>query len=190
MHDMPDNNGPILGESAPFFQKRKGEGRVIFEKLQGSWVILFSHPEDLLTVFKTRTMSYILCKRRVKAVAISDRPSPDASSGRNIFGKYMVKHSLTVIDDEDNEIAKRYGLYSASGSVPLKGVFVVDPKSILRIKLFFSQETERDFTEILKLVDALQTADKQQRQKIQEAGSKGFKLKLNNLIMQDIPEKR
>ena len=191
MHDMSENRrGPVLGEPAPFFKATKKEGGIRLDKLKGSWVILFSHPDDLLPIFETRTIKYVLCKRRINAVAIGCNHSPQATSETSFFEKYMVKHSLTIIDDADNQVAISYGLDSADEDSSVKGVFVIDPKSNLRMKLFFPIDTERDFMEILKLVDALQVAEKQNKQKKQTAGIKGLKLKLNRLIMPGITGKQ
>ena len=166
MHNMfEDITGPVLGAAAPFFETAKKEDGVTIDNFRGSWVILFSHPDDLMPVFKTRTINYILCKRRIKAVAIGHRESLDIMSPGNFLKKYMVNHSLTVIDDGDNQIAMKYGLDCSDNGGSAKGVFVIDPKGYLRIKLFYSLKTERDFTEILKLVDALQSADRQSKHK-------------------------
>ena len=191
MHDMLENRkGPVLGEIAPFFKTAKKEDGVSLERFKGSWTILFSHPNDLLPIFKTRTIKYVLCKRKIKAVAIGSNLSPDTTSENNFLDKYVVKHSLAIIDDAGSRVAKSYGLDSADETSSVKGVFVIDPQSHLRMKLFFSMDTERNFTEILKLVDALQDAEKQSKQKNHAAGSKGFKLKLNRLILPSITGKQ
>jgi peroxiredoxin 2/4 len=179
MHDKLENKkGPVLGSPAPFFEADKKDGKITIDDFKGNWVILFSHPDDLFSVFKTRTINYILCKRRIKAVAVGRRYSPDATLAANFIEKYIVNHSLTVIDDVDGQIVQRYGLDSAGNGASEKGVFVIDPAGNLRMKLFFPMETERDFTEILKLVDALQIADKQNKQKKQSAKVKNFKAKI------------
>ena len=102
----------------------------------------------------------------------------------------MVKHSLSIIDDADNCVARSYGLDSSDEKSSAKGIFVIDPKGNLRMKLFFSMNAERDFPEILKLVDALQDAEKQGKQKKQADANKGFKLKLNRLAMPNLTWKQ
>jgi peroxiredoxin (alkyl hydroperoxide reductase subunit C) len=67
-----------------------------------------------------------------------------------------------MVDDSDKGIAKSYGLCGGPGyPEDTKGVFVIDRKGILRIKLYFSLTAERNLYEILKLVDTLQAADRQ-----------------------------
>lgn len=178
MHDILENGkGPVLGSPAPFFEAEKKDGKITIDDFKGNWVILFTHPDDLLTVFKTRTINYILCKRRIKAVAVGRRYSPDATLAGNFIDKYIVNHSLTIIDDVDGQIVMRYGLDSAGSDSSEKGVFVIDPAGKVRMKLFFPMGAERDFTEILKLVDALQVAGNQNRMKKQPA-KKSFKAKI------------
>jgi peroxiredoxin (alkyl hydroperoxide reductase subunit C) len=160
-----DITGPMLGAIAPFFETTKKEDRITMDNFKGSWVILFTHPDDLIPVFKTRTINYILCKRRIKAVAIGHKESLDTMSSGSFLKNYMVNHSLAVIDDGDNQIALRYGLECSDKGGAVKGVFVIDPKGYLRIKLFCSLKTERDFSEILQLIDALQVADKLSKHK-------------------------
>jgi peroxiredoxin (alkyl hydroperoxide reductase subunit C) len=190
MHDMSENGkGPILGARAPFFEAEKKEGRITLDDFKGSWVILFSHPDDVLPIFKTRTINYILCKRRIKAVAVGRRHKPDATLARNFLNKYMVNHVLTVIDDVDERIARRYGLYSAGNGAPEKGVFVIDSKGYLRMKLLFPLEAERNFSEILKVVDALQSADRQGRKKKHHSDGKDLKAGWSNLTAPDAVEK-
>ena len=186
IHDSLENReGPQIGAPAPFCEAIEKEGGITLNNLKGCWVILFSHPEDLIPVFKTATINYLLCKRRIKAVAVGHKDSMDANSSGNFFEKFAVNHSFTVIDDKDNQIAARYGLNSTDEDEPMKGVFVIDPKGYLRMKLMFSLESERNFTEILKLVDVLQVADKQSKKKKQNAVGKGFKLKWGNLFVPD-----
>ncbi len=155
--------GPSLGEPAPFFEATISNNKINLRDFEGNWVVILSHPDDILPVFKTRTINYILCKRKIKTIALGNGQSPDIiSSNKNLLKKYIMKHSLTIVDDTDRSIGKIYGLddkghENAEGS---KGLFVIDPKGILRIKLFSPLSTERNFYEIIKLVDALRDADK------------------------------
>jgi peroxiredoxin 2/4 len=166
MYERAENRkGPALGAPAPYFSKGKNDEGTSLNKFLGNWVILFSHPDELFPIFRTRTINYILCKRRIRAVAIGDGRTPDVTTRINFLEKYLVKHSLSIIEDADCRIAKGYGLDSPEVENAGKGVFVIDPKGHLRMKLYFSQEAERDFMDILKLIDALQAADKQSKQK-------------------------
>lgn len=170
-----------LGEPAPYFEVPVGDNRVSIKDFKGSWLLIFSHPDDIMPVFKTRTIKYVLCKRRIKAIALSNSQTSPLIPGRNVVKKYILMHSLTVVNYSDNGIAEDYGLSNTAADGESKGVFVVDPKGILRIKLFFPMTAERNFHEILKLIDALQEADKLKQEK---PGGLGWKNSLRIVIKQ------
>ncbi len=158
-----NERGPSLGEPAPDFETIIAGLTIKFTDFKGKWIVIFSHPEDLLPVFRTRTVKYLLCKRRTKAIALGDRQTEGVETGRNLLKKYILKHSLTILDDSAGEIAKSYGLSQSveEGLQGVKGVFIVDPKGILRAKLYLPLTSDRNFYDVLKLIDALQTSDKQ-----------------------------
>jgi peroxiredoxin (alkyl hydroperoxide reductase subunit C) len=157
---MNDAAAPTLGEPAPFFEGRVGEALIDLKDFRGKWVILFSHLEDVLPLFRTRTINYILCKRKTKVVALGKEKSDD-ETGRSFLKKYVLKHSLMVLDDPGEKILMSYGLRKDPGGEEKKGVFIVDPAGTLRVKLFSPVKAETNFYEILKLRDALQEADDQ-----------------------------
>lgn len=163
---------PGIGEAAPYLEAIAKGSRIRTSDFKGKWVILFTHPDDLLPIFRTRTMNYVLCRRKIRAIALMDGHDGEAPVG-SILGRYLVKHALTVVDDHGGAISRRLGLGSTLDDCvgEVKGVFVIDPKGVLRMRLCTPRTTERDFTEILKLVDALQAADKQREAKAGETGS-------------------
>jgi peroxiredoxin (alkyl hydroperoxide reductase subunit C) len=166
MTDMDTSvTGPLLGEKAPFFEAIVGKSTIHLKDFQGKWLIIITHPTDLLPVFKTRTIKYLLCKRRIKVLAVGNGQTASFIADRNFVKRYIMKHSLLVINDHDRQIARRYGLSEAeqNSTESTKGVFVIDPKGILRINLFFPLSKDRNFYEILKLVDSLQAASKQKK---------------------------
>lgn len=162
MHVTDNRREPALGEPAPHFNTLLSVTLQNSKKLKGHWIVIVSHPADIVSVFKTRTIHYVLCKRKIKVCYLQPGPSSGLPAGRNLLSKYINRHSVAMIEDPDREIAASYGLITGSESRENeKGVFVIDPKGILRIKLYSAPAVERNFYEILKLVDALQTADRQ-----------------------------
>jgi peroxiredoxin (alkyl hydroperoxide reductase subunit C) len=157
--------GPILGEKAPFFEVTAGESTINLDDFRKRWLIIMTHPDDILPVFKTRTMKYLLCKRRITVIAVANGQPSSVIAGRNFVKRYIMKHSLLMISDTDGHIMRNYGLYEQDKHVHgiSKGIFVIDPKGILRINLLSDASTERNFYEILRLVDMLQVEYKQKK---------------------------
>ncbi|HIE58947.1 MAG TPA: peroxiredoxin [Hydrogenothermaceae bacterium] len=75
--------------------------------------------------------------------------------------KIGVEIPFPIIADDQGELAKKLGMISPyKGTNTVRAVFIVDPDGIIRAILYYPQETGRNITEILRLVKALQTADK------------------------------
>ncbi|HSB30069.1 MAG TPA: redoxin domain-containing protein, partial [Candidatus Sulfobium mesophilum] len=69
MSNNADNEkGPLFGELAPDFETVIEGHTIKLSDFRGKWVIIFSHPGDLLPLFRTRTVQYLLCKRRTKVI--------------------------------------------------------------------------------------------------------------------------
>ncbi len=161
--DAEIERGPSFGEPAPDFETIISGHTIKLRDFRGKWVVIFSHPEDVLSIFRTRTIKYLLCKRRTKVIALGDGQTERIDAGRNLLKKYVLKHNLTIVDDSCGGIAQSYGLSrdSREDRDDEKGVFIVDPKGILRVKLYLPLNAERNFYEILKLIDALQATERQ-----------------------------
>ncbi len=168
--------GPAIGEPAPCFETAVGDSSISLRDFRGSWIIIFSHPDDILPLFKTRTVNYILCKRRTKVVALVREKGDEVPAGRNFLKKYILKHRLSVLGDPEKRIEALYGLENSEED-GVKGTFIIDQKGILRAKLHSPIETERDLYEMVRLVDALQQADRQKASR-PETGSWRRRLKI------------
>jgi alkyl hydroperoxide reductase subunit AhpC len=182
MHDdVKGIRGPSLGEPAPFFETDIAGNKISLHDFKGRWIVIISHPEDLLPVFKTRTINYVLCKRRTKVIALGNGITAVVPAGKNPVKKYVLRHNLTIADDTDGRIGAAYGLSSGDAESPdeEKGVFIVDPKGILRVKLYLPQAAERSFYDMLKLIDALQMTD---GQKVRSSEKAGWRRKLNVVV--------
>jgi len=183
--DAENERGPSFGEPAPDFETIIAGQTIRLRDFRGKWVVIFTHPVDLLSVFRTRTIKYLLCKRRTKVIALGDGQTEGIDTGRNLLKKYVLKHNLMIVDDSGGGIAKSYGLFLGSHEVQEeeKGVFIVDPKGILRVKLYLPLASDRNFYEILKLIDALQTTD---RQKMLRTGQGTLRRRLDMAIRQRV----
>jgi hypothetical protein len=166
MHtDAETGRGPLLGGPAPLIEAISPKRTRQKDRFKGGWIILISHSRDLLPLFKTRTINYILCKRRTRIVMLESSSTAGSISGGNFLTRYITRHNVTFLDDQDNVVSSSYGLTEGGPHEEVKGVFVIDPRGILRMKLYFDTAHPRKFYEILKLVDALQDTDRQKKRK-------------------------
>jgi len=73
-----------------------------------------------------------------------------------------VKIPFPIIADLDKKVGTLYGMIhpGQSKTEAVRCVFVIDPEGIVRAMIYYPLTTGRNMSEILRLLDALQTADK------------------------------
>ena len=80
----------------------------------------------------------------------------------NIYQNTGIEIPFPVIADRDMAVAKMYGMIypGVSGTETVRNVFYIDPNGIIRAKLIYPLTNGRNIGEILRLLDALQTTDR------------------------------
>ncbi len=157
-------NGP-----APDFEANSTHGPIKLSQWgQGKWVILFSHPADFTPVCTTEFVEFAKMydefeKRNVALIGNSiDSVYSHIAWTRNIEQNFGVKIPFPVIADLDQKVSKLYGMVHipSAATAAVRCVFFIDPKRILRAMIYYPLNVGRNFVEVLRVVDALQTADK------------------------------
>ena len=155
------------GDDAPDFEAKTTHGTVKLSDLRGKWVVLFSHPADFTPVCTTEFIEFAkktdeFEKRNVQLIGLSiDSVFSHLAWVRNIEQHFGVKVKFPVIADLDTKVAQKYGLLhpNASETATVRAVFVIDDKSKIRAVVYYPMSCGRNMDEILRAVDALQTAD-------------------------------
>ena len=67
-----------------------------------------------------------------------------------------------LIADSTRAVSELYGMIhpGASATVTVRALFVIDPKRVVRALIYYPLNVGRNVDEVVRLVDALQTADK------------------------------
>ena len=159
---------PLLGEKAPSFTAKTTHGVINFpDDFKGKWVVLFSHPADFTPVCTTEFVAFQkrfeeFQKLNVQLIGLSiDQVFSHIKWVEWIKEKLGVEIKFPIIADDTGEIARKYGMiHPGKGTNTVRSVFVIDPNGVLRAVLYYPQEVGRNIDEILRLVKALQTADK------------------------------
>jgi len=173
--DAPAARIPLIGEVAPAFESVTTQGTIRFpEDYKGSWVVLFSHPADFTPVCTTEFMTFASLMPdfealNCKLIGLSiDSNFSHIAWLRTIKEKIKYKGmenvevTFPVIADLKMEVAKAYGMVqpAADDSHAVRAVFIMDPESKVRAVLYYPSSMGRNFQEILRMVVAMQTADK------------------------------
>ena len=79
----------------------------------------------------------------------------------DIYWRTGIRISFPIIADRNGEIARKYGMISnnISNTETVRNVFIIDPNGIIRVILVYPMNVGRFIPEILRIVQALQTAD-------------------------------
>jgi len=158
---------PRLNEPAPPFEAVTTHGVIKLSDFAGSWLILFSHPADFTPVCTTEFVAFTeiapkLREKNVELLGLSiDSVYSHLAWARNIREKLDVEIPFPIIADLDRAVATAYGMImpGESKTETSRCVFIIDPKAIVRAMIYYPLTTGRNMQEILRLVDALQTAD-------------------------------
>ena len=159
----------LIGEEVPDFEAVTTDGPIKFsEWAKGSWVILFSHPADFTPVCTTEFMAFAdiypdLKERGVKLLGLSiDSIYSHISWLRTIKEKLGKEIPFPVIEDLSMNVAKKYGMIhpKQSATAAVRAVFFIDPNFKLRALIYYPLSNGRNMKEIIRAIDAFQTADK------------------------------
>ena len=159
---------PLIGERFPEMQVVTDHGVIkLPDYYKGKWFVLFSHPADFTPVCTTEFVAFAkryedFKKLNTELIGLSvDNTFSHIKWKEWIKEKLGVEIPFPIIADPMGEVAKKLGMIHAeSGMVTVRAVFIVDDKGVIRAILYYPLNVGRNMDEILRLVEALQLADK------------------------------
>lgn len=161
--------GLKIGYTAPDFTIETTHGKLHLHDWAGdSWVFFFSHPGDFTPVCttevgRTAQLADEFAKRNVKPLGLStDTVENHLAWIKDVNGTQNTKVQFPIIADPHLAIAKLYEMIhpGESETAAVRTVFIIDPARILRLTMTYPLTIGRNFDEILRVIDALQTSDK------------------------------
>lgn len=159
---------PLIGDRAPDFEAESTHGPVRLTDYSGRWLVLFSHPADFTPVCTTEFVAFTeladeFAARNTALLGNSvDSVHSHLAWTRSIEEKLGVRVLFPIIADLDMRVSHAYGMLhpNTSGTAAVRAVFVIDPEQTIRAVLYYPMNAGRMIPEILRLVDALQTSDR------------------------------
>ena len=157
-----------LGDTAPDFTADTTQGLLSFHDWKaGSWAVLFSHPADFTPVCttelgRTAALSSEFAARNTRPIAISvDSVEDHLRWTPDIAEAAGVEVDFPIIADEDRAVANAYDMLhpNAGDTSTVRSVFIIDPSDKVRLTITYPKSVGRNFTEILRALDALQATD-------------------------------
>lgn len=157
-----------LGDTAPDFSVNSTVGTINFHDWIGdSWVFFFSHPADFTPVCttemgRTAQLSDEFAARNVKPLGLStDLVEEHLRWIEDVNDTQNTTLAFPILADAEREIATLYDMIhpGESDTAAVRSVFIIDPSKKIRLTMTYPMTVGRNFDEILRAIDALQTSD-------------------------------
>lgn len=158
----------LLGDIVPNFKADTTIGPISFHDWIGEdWVFFFSHPADFTPVCttemgRTAQLADQFTARGVKPIGLStDSVEEHLKWIMDVNDTQNTTLRFPIIADPNFEVAKLYEMIhpGESQTAAVRSVFIIDPNKKLRVSMTYPMSVGRNFDEILRTIDALQTSD-------------------------------
>ncbi len=158
-----------LGSIVPNFTAQSTKGTIQFHSWIGdSWAFFFSHPADFTPVCttemgRTAQLSDEFAARNVKPIGLSTDSLQDHDKWiGDVNDTQNTTLNFPIIADREMMIAELFGMIHSGESTKqtVRSVFIIDPNKKIRLTMTYPMNVGRNFDEILRVIDALQLADK------------------------------
>ena len=157
-----------LGDTAPDFSADTTAGPISFHEWKdGAWAVLFSHPADFTPVCttelgRTAALSGEFAARNAKPIAVSvDSVEDHARWLPDIAEVGGAAVEFPIVGDQDRVVSQAYDMIhpNAGDTSTVRSVFLIDPSNKVRLTITYPKSVGRNFSEILRALDALQATD-------------------------------
>jgi alkyl hydroperoxide reductase subunit AhpC len=166
-----------INDTVPDLKVETDQGPLsLHEWISDDWVILFSHPKDFTPVCTTEfgavaKLASEWKKRSTKVIGISVDSAEEHRKWKADIEKVGgAKPDFPIIADDGLVVAKAFDMLPAEAYLPdgrtpndsatVRSVFIIGPDKQLKLSMTYPMSVGRNFDEVLRALDALQTAGK------------------------------
>ena len=164
-----------INDTVPDFTAETSQGTISFHDWIGdSWAILFSHPKDFTPVCTTEfgavaQLADEWAARNTKVMGVSvDGVEDHAGWIKDIEKVGGADVGFPIVADEALDVSKAFDMLPAEAYLPdgrtpadsatVRSVFIIGPDKQLKLSMTYPMTVGRNFAEILRALDALQTS--------------------------------
>lgn len=169
--------GLRINDTIPDLTVETDQGTVsLHDWIGDSWAILFSHPKDFTPVCTTEfgavaQLAEEWAKRDTKVMGISvDGVADHVKWKKDIATAGGADPSFPIVADVDLALSKAFDMLPAEAYLPdgrtpndtatVRVVFIIGPDKKLKLSMTYPMNVGRNFAEVLRALDGLQTAAK------------------------------
>ncbi|MBQ2261652.1 MAG: peroxiredoxin [Loktanella sp.] len=167
--------GLRINDTIPDLTVETDQGTIALHDWIGdSWAILFSHPKDFTPVCTTEFGAVAQLadeweNRGTKVIGISIDGVTDHKKWKTDIESFAkAKAGFPIIADTDLVVAKAFDMLPADAYLPdgrtpndsatVRAVFIIGPDKKLKLSMTYPMNVGRNFAEVLRALDGLQTA--------------------------------
>ncbi|WP_210529461.1 peroxiredoxin [Rubellimicrobium arenae] len=169
--------GLRINDTIPNLTVETDQGTIHLHDWVGdSWAVIFSHPKDFTPVCTTEFGAVARLddewkKRGVKVLGISvDGVEDHVRWKEDIRIAGSAEPTFPIAADKDLQVSKAFDMLPAEAYLPdgrtpndtatVRSVFIIGPDKKLKLSMTYPMTVGRNFSEILRAVDALQASVK------------------------------
>lgn len=166
-----------INDTVPDLTVETDQGSVsLHEWIGNDWAILFSHPKDFTPVCTTEFGAVAALadewkKRGTKVMGVSvDSAEDHRKWKKDIEAVGGAKADFPIVADVGLTVSKAFDMLPAEAYLPdgrtpadsatVRSVFIVGPDKQLKLSMTYPMTVGRNFAEVLRALDALQTSAK------------------------------
>lgn len=151
-----------VGKPAPKFKLEalvNDEFKVISsDDYKDQWVVLFFYPMDFTFVCPTEVVEFSDRAKDFEAMnAQIVGCSIDSVYSHKAWMKELGQLNYPLMSDMTRELSKEYGILIEEKGIALRGLYIIDPKGVLRYQVVHDLSVGRSADECLRVLTALQS---------------------------------
>ena len=167
--------GLRINDTIPDLKVETDQGEISLHDWVGdSWAIIFSHPKDFTPVCTTEfgavaQLADEWAARSTKVLGVSvDGVEDHKKWKKDIEAVGGAPANFAIVADDGLEMAKAFDMLPADAYLPdgrtpadsatVRSVFIIGPDRKLKLSMTYPMNVGRNFAEVLRALDGLQTA--------------------------------
>lgn len=155
----------LVGKQAPDFNMAtvtgdgKEFGRVSLEDYKGKWLVLFFYPLDFTFVCPTEITGYSKAANEFKTAGaeIVGVSIDSEHSHKAWINGDLGQLKFPLASDITKKVSSDFGVLIEEEGIALRGLFIIDPQSVVRYAVAHDLNVGRSVGETLRVLKALQT---------------------------------
>ncbi len=155
-----------LGEVAPAFDNiaayHKGEFvKKSLSDFKGKWLVLFFYPRDFTFICPTELTGFAKHQQAFAALGAELLAASTDSEHchKAWFAKDLPEVNYPILADTTQNVSRAYGVLNENTGEAMRGLFIIDPNSLVQYYLVSSGSVGRSVKEVLRVLEALQSGD-------------------------------